>query len=872
MGAEVVGQGWAEGRATRSAGFAVAFVLASSALLTWGLARRAHLRRFVTRPRSGIARGALDAPAEAAPRLSTRLAQLGLCAALGSARVAFAWPAPLPARQNEAASDRDPVSLTAEVAAAAFDGAGGGGAGARLTLEHVEAAGVPIGARVLLALRVDDAPIAPGRCIAVAARLRPVRGLANPGLPDPTLAWRGAGVAVFAHAAAPVREIACQAPPAWMAGLRGVAFAWHTHLATHVRRALSASSSAFVLGAALGERKAVPTDVEQGFRAAGATHVLSVSGLHLAALLAVALTGTRRLLVLFPRVPLWCSPAAVGAVVGLFVVLAFTLVSGEAIATVRAALMAASMLAAFLFNRRAEVSRSLALAVAFVLVVTPLSLLDISFQLSVLSVAALALAPRRAPKRRGSRGAEKGRVRSFLEASLARTGALAGVSLAATWGTTPLVLNTFGDWAPLGVLGNLLLVPLVELWVVPVALAGAALASFAPTVGQGLLQGAGWGGRLAMAVAGWFARHAPVWHLPSPNGLATALFTFVALASLALARGALQAPTLPVALERARVVVPATGLVAVACLAAWLAVRGFRDGLVSGQTRVTFLDVGQGDAAVVEGPAGEVLVVDAGGNEDGSFDPGELVVAPYLRRRGVRTIDLVLLSHPHPDHMNGLFAIFSRFAVTTLWTSGDDGKNPAYGQLLSMARTRHVATPVPHDLGLGALRLEVRGPFVGDVIAAPEGVSVNDASLVVRLSFAGRRVLLAGDVEAQGEAELLGRRGLGGDVAADVLKVPHHGSRTSSDDEFLSAVQPTVAVASLGYRNRFGFPHPEIAARYQQHHVPLLRTDRDGAVQIVVDEQGRLSLSCVRRGTACAAAAEAARGLSLLACPSPPAR
>jgi competence protein ComEC len=132
------------------------------------------------------------------------------------------------------------------------------------------------------------------------------------------------------------------------------------------------------------------------------------------------------------------------------------------------------------------------------------------------------------------------------------------------------------------------------------------------------------------------------------------------------------------------------------------------------------------------------------------------------------------------------------------------------------------------------------------VIAPPEGLTVNDASLVLRLELAGRAVLFPGDLEADGEGELVGRRDVGDDVRADVLKVPHHGSRTSSSDELVRAVAPSLAVMSLGWRNRFRFPAPEVLARYAARGARVLRTDLDGAVTVTIAPDGRITWTCAR--------------------------
>jgi len=230
------------------------------------------------------------------------------------------------------------------------------------------------------------------------------------------------------------------------------------------------------------------------------------------------------------------------------------------------------------------------------------------------------------------------------------------------------------------------------------------------------------------------------------------------------------------------------------------------------------------------------------------------VVEPFLRAHGIVRLDLVALSHPHPDHQGGLHRILARFPVGTLWTSGDDGRNPDYHLLMREARAAAIATPPPARWQAGGLTLEPLGPFVvadgaggaSERVGPTAGVSVNDASLVLRAAFAGSAVLFTGDVEADGEGELRGRTSLGQTIASQVLKVPHHGSRTSSSDELLDAVRPALAVMSLGWRNRFRFPRPEVVARYRARGIRLLRTDLNGAVTVTITGDGQLSTSCAR--------------------------
>ena len=231
---------------------------------------------------------------------------------------------------------------------------------------------------------------------------------------------------------------------------------------------------------------------------------------------------------------------------------------------------------------------------------------------------------------------------------------------------------------------------------------------------------------------------------------------------------------------------------------------------------VTFLDVGQGDAAVVEAPGGAVMLVDGGGARDGAFDPGARIVEPFLRARGIGRVDVVALSHPHPDHLNGLFRIAGAVrrsarcgrAATTATTRSTAGCSRSPRRAVSRRRRSR-------RRALGGASIEPLGPLSGShggrTHRRARGVDGQRrlAGAAGRVSRAAG-VLFAGDLEADGEGELVGRRDAGQTVAADVLKVPHHGSRTSSSPELVEAVAPALAVMSLGWRNQFRFPAPEV--------------------------------------------------------------
>jgi competence protein ComEC len=759
-------------------------------------------------------------------RVAAALAFVAAGAALGARAARPAEPDP--ALAAAIASD-DAQAIEATVAR----GPEATGSGTRLVVALTRIGGRP--ATGLLALSVIRGwpDFGPGEALAFEARLRALRGTRNPGLPDPTLGLRAAGITALAGVSE-AADITRVAEPDG-AGPRRAAFIARRAMRAAIDRGVGGDAGAFLKTAVLGDRRGIGPDVEEGFRVAGATHVLSVSGLHLAAVAALVFVIARAAAARVPRLPLYVDPRAVAAGFALPAIAFFALLTGEAVATLRSALMLSLAMAAFLVGRRAAPGPAIAAAALVLLVARPLQLFDVSLQLSLASVTGIALCARGiGPVPNDGDGS-----RGWGGRAVAWLWRFAAATVAATAATAPLVSHHFGEVAPLAPLGNLALVPLVELGVVPAGLLGAAAGAIWEPLGRLPLAVAAAAARAALAIAAGFRSHAPLWLCRTPNVLETAALTAagcVALIALA-ARG------------RARRIAACGALAAALLAAGSLVVRDIARRHARHLT-VTFLDVGQGDAAVVEAPGGAVMLVDGGGVRDGVYDPGARIVEPFLRARGIGRVDVVALSHPHPDHLNGLYRVLERFPVGALWTSGDDGRNPEYGRLLELARRRGVPVPQVASMPLGGASIEPLGPFwgshAGERIAAPEGLTVNDASLVLRVAFAGRGLLFTGDLEADGEGELVGRRDAGQVVAADVIKVPHHGSRTSSSPELVEAVAPALAVISLGWRNQFDFPDPAVVARYEARGARVLRTDRDGAITVTVGADGGIAVRCER--------------------------
>jgi competence protein ComEC len=284
-------------------------------------------------------------------------------------------------------------------------------------------------------------------------------------------------------------------------------------------------------------------------------------------------------------------------------------------------------------------------------------------------------------------------------------------------------------------------------------------------------------------------------------------------------------------------------LVAAPLLCLPMVVGMFLPGRPPAAPELTFLDVGQGDCCLARFPDGGTMLVDGGGSPFSEFDVGERVVAPALRAMRVGRIDLVVLTHAHEDHVGGLPAILREFRVGRVLDAAGPVDARSYEAFRDAARAQGVPITVARRgmrIALGPRRatlLEVLHP--AEPLLVGTNSDPNNNSVVLRVTSGSTRFLLTGDAEAGAEGAL---RGL--DLRADVLKVGHHGSRTSTDDALLDAVRPRLAIVSCGRRNSFGHPAAATLSRLERRGVAVFRTDRDGAV--VVTGDGR---RLVARGT-----------------------
>ena len=251
--------------------------------------------------------------------------------------------------------------------------------------------------------------------------------------------------------------------------------------------------------------------------------------------------------------------------------------------------------------------------------------------------------------------------------------------------------------------------------------------------------------------------------------------------------------------------------------------------------KVTYLDVGQGNAALLQFPGSERMLIDGGGFSGSDFDVGERVVAPFLLRSKIVRIDTLVLTHPESDHMNGLLYIAEHFGPKEFWYNGENLNCPSFRKLMALLEAKNIRRRTPGELREGR---EISGALI-EILHPVEGFlsrKSNDNSLVMRVSSGGTSFLFTGDLEAVGEQQLVSRSGA--KLKSGVLLAPHHGSRTSTSKPFLDAVNPEICIISSGKNNPFGFPSQEVLKRLRKAGCRILRVDEVGAIEVSVVPEG----------------------------------
>lgn len=726
-----------------------------------------------------------------------------------------------------------------------------------LEVAQGECEGEPFVPRGSVRLSGERSDLARGDRVEVIAQVAASRRFRNAGVmsPEPAAARHGtvaSGTALVTHIRAPGRS------------LRASIDRVRSAVRVRILATFPPSTAPLARALVLGESDLDPESA-QAFRDSGLLHLLAVSGTHLVIAVLALVQALRALLVRLTMLSARFDVARWSAALGVSLSFIYADLSGGSGSAWRAAWMLALVLGARVLGRHLSGVAALGGSLAWGILSDPLWAFDLSFLLSALATGGLI-----------GLGQPLSR---FLAARLPRLLHPVAVSLAATFSSSVAcapVLALMNDRMTLAaLLANVVAAPIGELVALPACLVHT-LTAGAPPLEYGLAQlGSGALGLVALVARWSAAREELAFSVALPGVWQLTLLATVALLAdqLAQAKAQLQSQgilpgvgSLGLARSRLRVGLPlGMGLLAAVCAGVVVlpAQRGPAAGLAPPSGRplfaMTALDVGQGDALLLDLPDGRLILVDGGGFVTEQPDLAQRVLLPQLRARDRDRVDLMIVSHAHPDHIGGLLGVAGELPVSELWHPEEPLETPSLRRLVQRVRVSGGLVRGPQDLcGLdrsqsfssergGRVELEVLGPCEPARAASscaqdqdptcqlepPWGR--NDASLVVRVSYGARRFLLTGDVERLGEEALV--RSERPRLRADVLKVAHHGSDTSSSPALLEATGARLSLISSGVRNRFDHPRRVTLERLHAQGMQVLRTDLLGSISVLSDGQ-----------------------------------
>ena len=632
-----------------------------------------------------------------------------------------------------------------------------------------------------------------GDKVTITGKLLELHGYNNPGQIDMTAALKRQGITARMNGQAQTLQVlTAYKGYSWQVVLAD----WRDRMITGLQQVMPVNDAAILTAVLFGGYQGINKDVISDFAATGLIHILSVSGAHIALVVGLITWLGKRLR--------WGSLFTI--TIAAVVVILYAGMSGLTPPVIRSALMGLISLLAVVLGRDTYAPAALAITALAMLVYQPLLVFDISFQLSFGATAGLVFLYQQTL-------AYLSRFPSWLAGPLA-------VTLSAQLGVLPVIAWYFNTFSLISFVANIIVLPVIEL-VILLGLTGVIVYTVVPLVGKVIFVSGSLLLGLVMLLTELLAAvpYSSV-YLPAVGIPGSALYYLVLAWVYGWRPFGMPGPKQLVAKWPHHCVFISVLLIISAVLYAWY----------PKPLAVHFIDVGQGDATLIITPHGRSILVDTGGTlGESSFDIGERVVAPYLKHYGVRTIDYLILTHGHQDHAGGAAGVASAIKIANVLLPQEQ-PSQAVAALLRSRPAAFIPTYTGQSFTLDKVSVSIE-QAVGEAESSRRIAGGNEVSSVVRVSYGTHSFLITGDLEAQGEAALL-TKSL---APCTVLKVGHHGSRTSTTEPFLQAAAPRFAVITAGYGNRFGHPHPETLQRLSEKKTIVYRTDLQGAIVFTSD-------------------------------------
>ncbi len=597
-----------------------------------------------------------------------------------------------------------------------------------------------------------------------------------------------------------------------------------TKIGKQIDHAVSPDKRGLYRAILLGDRSHIDEDTLEIFKGSGIMHILAISGLHIAVIGSILYAGLFWLFSRSEQLLLNFTVKKWAAFLSLPVLLGYGLLAGMNTPVFRAVIMSAIVIIAICSNRQKSPGALLAFAAMLILIIDPLQLFTISFLLSFAAITGiLFLLP--VLKKLLDYSPDLSSAPSISQKVINWFTAGLLVSLVANLATVPITLYAFNRFSLVGPLANLIVEPLICFWSLGTGLFAIFFMFIQPEIASFFLQVGGLGLDAAILVAGFFSSwsFSTIW-LATPPAWLISIY-FVSLIVFVYSGW------------KKRWVSLAALISLVVCILLFF--YPLRQNLPEngGSFHITYLDVGQGTATLLEYPSGFRVLIDGGGSSFTEQTVGERIIGPFLWKKGIREIDVIAITHPDADHYNGLEFIINHFSPKTLWVSDTMGHDDNFQRLTHLAEQRGIALfiPEPDDRLLKEEESLICLTNLADRQERTANRTKGNNGLILKACAGSICALFPGDIGRDSEQSLVDQ---GFDVQAEFLLSPHHGSITSNSQNFLAAVNPQYLLVSAGRSRKGYFPHKGLAQVCNSQQIDLFTTSDQGTLHIIAKEDG----------------------------------